>query len=443
MKFYADTRVGLGLLATLTVLLLLGFLTYRTNQALTETNGWVLHTSRVLYFLEQTQSNAYRLEQVVAKYIITGDTIFVQRFKTELKNAADNYTMVRDLTKDNPTQRVRVDTLRVLGRQKVGVLQQMIMERKNSKQAAEMLMGSRANAQLNEKMYATIAAIRADENGLLDIRLNQSRLELQRFQVAFFIMMALIILVLVAVYIIIHRSFKARMKAEEKTKLINHELEAFTYSVSHDLRAPLRSIRGFTEVLKDEYAGKIDEEGNRLLGIVMRNASQMGQLIDDLLDFSRIGRKDLTFSNINTQILVNEVIEELKTRETGRPIAFAVSDLPTVKGDLSMLKQVWINLVSNALKYTRNAPQAQIEIGGSAKEGSFVFFIRDNGVGFDMKYADKLFKVFQRLHNGTVFEGTGVGLALVHRIITRHHGKIWAEAEVNKGATFYFQLPLE
>lgn len=235
----------------------------------------------------------------------------------------------------------------------------------------------------------------------------------------------------------------ARHQAEQKVIAINNELEAFTYSVSHDLRAPLRSIDGYSKILQEDYGSKMDTEANRLLDIIKNNARRMGQLIDDLLDFSRLGRKELEKSIVNMEALVAHVQQELVSQEKDRKIQFKINRLQEVNGDARMMRQVWINLISNAIKYSRLKEIATIEIGSNFDGNRVIYFIRDNGVGFDMKYADKLFGVFQRLHKVQEFEGTGVGLALVHRIVSRHGGKIWAEANVNQGATFFFFIPTQ
>jgi PAS domain S-box-containing protein len=222
----------------------------------------------------------------------------------------------------------------------------------------------------------------------------------------------------------------------------NKELEAFSYSVSHDLRAPLRAIDGYTRILLEDYGDRIDVEGKRIIDIITGNAKKMGQLIDDLLDFSRLGRKELVKLNFNTNKLVDSVIADIKRQwSDDKNVIFNINSLEPSTGDVSMLKQVWVNLISNALKYSRNQDQARIEIGSFSQEGEYIFYVSDNGVGFDMQYSDKLFGVFQRLHTEEEFEGTGVGLAIAQRIIARHGGRIWGEGETGKGAIFYFALP--
>ena len=221
----------------------------------------------------------------------------------------------------------------------------------------------------------------------------------------------------------------------------NKELESFSYSISHDLRAPLRAINGFARVLQEDYFDKIDEEGKRSLERIRNNANRMGQLIDDLLNFSRIGRKELQKVNVNMTDLVKTIVREQNDQFANRDVNFTINSLNSSIADPNLIKQVWENLIANAIKYTRIKEKASIEIGSYKKDSKVVYYIKDNGAGFDMKYADKLFGVFQRLHKDKEFEGTGVGLAIVHRIVAKHEGMVWAESEINKGASFYFALP--
>jgi len=235
------------------------------------------------------------------------------------------------------------------------------------------------------------------------------------------------------------KQLSAALQAQtDQLEKANKELEAFSYSVSHDLRAPLRIIDGYTEIMTADYESQLDEEGKRILGIIKGNARRMGLLIDDLLNFSRLGRKELTMTNVDMNKMIQPIITETAS---GNNVSMHVSRLEPAQGDSNLLKQVWSNLISNAVKYSAVKPDPTIEINSWKKDHEIIYSIKDNGVGFNMKYADKLFGVFQRLHKATEFEGTGVGLALVQRIINRHGGRVWAEAEVNKGATFYFSLP--
>jgi PAS domain S-box-containing protein len=231
-----------------------------------------------------------------------------------------------------------------------------------------------------------------------------------------------------------------RKDAEDKARLLARELEAFTYSVSHDLRSPLRSINGYAQILKEDHSAQLDEEGKKVLTTVINNAVRMENLIDDLLNFSLSNRKEIAKSTIDMNKFVSQIINELIDSENGRQVRVNISDLGSAVVDPSMFRQVWINLLTNALKYSRKREVTIIDVHATDKPNEIIYTVTDNGAGFDMKYYDKLFGVFSRLHKQNEFEGTGVGLALVQRIIQRHNGRIWAEAKENEGATFHFTI---
>jgi PAS domain S-box-containing protein len=242
--------------------------------------------------------------------------------------------------------------------------------------------------------------------------------------------------------VFIVKDISERKRLEEQLTKSHQDMEAFSYSVSHDLRAPLRGIIGFTTVLEEDYAGKLDEEARRICGVIRNNTLKMGSLIDDLLAFSRMGRHDLNKMRFDTNGLVREVIASLD-KKSSDSISWKLNSLPASYGDLTTIRQVWINLLSNAVKYSSRNTAPAIEIGSYQQEDDTVYFVRDNGVGFDQKYSNKLFKVFQRLHSSTEFEGTGVGLAIIEKIISKHGGRVWAEGEPGKGAVFFFSLPAQ
>jgi len=219
------------------------------------------------------------------------------------------------------------------------------------------------------------------------------------------------------------------------------DLENFNYSASHDLRIPLRAVDGFSRILIDEYSGVLDAEGMRLLQVVRDNTKRMAQYIEDMQAFSRTGRMTMVPARIDMNKLVREVMNELNPAGSGRHMELIVQSLPPVNADQSMLRWVLVNLLANAMKFTRTKTTARIEVGAKTSDEETVYYVKDNGVGFDMQYADKLFGVFQRLHGVEEFEGTGIGLAIVKRIIGKHGGRVWAEGKVNEGATIYFALP--
>jgi PAS domain S-box-containing protein len=238
----------------------------------------------------------------------------------------------------------------------------------------------------------------------------------------------------------LNASLEARV-AERTAELVrtNSELEAFSYSVSHDLRTPLRHVDGFARILKEEYVAELPAEGHRFLDRILSSTTHMGHLIDDLLNLARIGRKEIKRADTQMTHLVKQALSDLRPEED-RTIEWRVDLLPTLNCDPGLIKLVFINLLANASKFTRTRPSAVIEVGSCLTDGIFTLFVRDNGVGFDPKYADKLFGVFQRLHRQEDFEGTGIGLATVQRIIHRHGGRIWAESSPGHGATFFFTL---
>lgn len=229
-----------------------------------------------------------------------------------------------------------------------------------------------------------------------------------------------------------------------RIQTLDQELEAFSYSISHDLRAPLRSIDGYSKILEEDYGSKLDDEGRRVLNVVMNNAKRMGKLIDDLLDFGRLGRKALQPTAVNMTPIVQNLMQELTAHLHARKLEVNIEPLLPAMGDADMLRQVWFNLLENAVKYTGKKEKASINVRSYLLgENEVCYEVRDNGVGFDMQYTDKLFGMFQRLHKIQDFSGTGVGLAIVKRIITRHGGRTWAEGSLEEGATFYFTLPVD
>jgi len=232
-----------------------------------------------------------------------------------------------------------------------------------------------------------------------------------------------------------------RKKAEDELLIVNKELEAFTYSVSHDLRAPLRAINGYAKIIQEDYASTLQEDGMASLNAIMKNSRKMGELIDDLLAFSRLGRKVVELTEINMLSLVTAVKEEeLKAKTSTNEIECTILDILPALGQPALIRQVWVNLISNAVKYSNHKPKIIIEIGSKLIDNRVVYYVKDNGAGFDMQYYDKLFGVFQRLHSQEEFEGTGIGLAIVKKIINRHNGSVWAESKVNEGACFFFSL---
>jgi PAS domain S-box-containing protein len=570
MKVYFDKKVLVGFLLALSTLTSLGIYSYRNSQDSVITSRMVSRTNEVLYHIEKLHSSHLEIEAEMTRFVLTGDTSFTGFYGDEINNAREHYTVLYELLKDNTTLSKGLDSIRLLGREKVELINRVIRTRKNSEDSARMIVFSPSNRNLLNRINATVEDMQAEEKKILDHRMTENQQDVTRFYTTFLTLLILTAITIVVLFLLINKTLRARLQAEhalsraseeikglyneapcgyhslngdgtiiemnetwlewigykrdevinnltfldlftpaskerynetfpkfksqgfinnvefeiickdrsalfvivnataikdkhgnfiksrstafnitdrrlaeERVMAANKELEAFTYSVSHDLRAPLRSIDGYSKILQEDYASTLDREANRLLQIIRNNAHRMGHLIDDLLDFSRMGRKELDRTKVDMNALVGHVRQELIAQEANRKIEFTVKPLKEVHGDLSMMRQVWINLISNALKYSRKQDVSRIEIGCKTEDNHTVYYIQDNGVGFDMKYSDKLFGVFQRLHKVEEFDGTGVGLALVHRIISRHGGKIWAEAQVNEGATFFFFIPLQ
>lgn len=229
--------------------------------------------------------------------------------------------------------------------------------------------------------------------------------------------------------------------AYDELKKAQEELESFSYSVSHDLRAPIRAINGYTQILIEDHIDLIDEDGKNMFNAIIKNSNKMGVLIDDLLAFSKLGRKQVSSTNINMTALVNGVISDIAIEKDENNPIFELDELAPSNGDPSLIKQVWVNLISNAIKYSKHKPETRIKITSTSKNNKIIYSIQDWGAGFDMEYYDKLFGVFQRLHSQEEFSGTGIGLAIVQKIVNRHHGTVWAESKLDEGAKFYFSLP--
>jgi PAS domain S-box-containing protein len=256
------------------------------------------------------------------------------------------------------------------------------------------------------------------------------------------------------------QDFTVQKQAEQKARMFTHELEirvaertgqlqesnkeleAFSYSVSHDLRAPLRAIMGFAQIIEADYKSILDKEGLRLFKIIQENARMMDDLINNLLEFSRVSRAQIKKSRVNMNTIVQGIVKEMADSSQNKSLKFVIDPIDEAFADNFLIKQVWINLISNAVKFSSPKKEPIVEVGSYLQQNEIIYYVRDNGVGFNPDYYDKLFTVFQRLHAAQQFEGTGLGLAIVQRIITRHNGRVWAQSEPGKGACFYFSLPL-
>jgi signal transduction histidine kinase len=448
MKLYFRKRIIIGFVIALSVMTILAVYSFLSIQRLINTAELLSHGSRVISNAEQLLVTITELETGQRGYIITGDTNYLAPYQNATKKLERHLSRLDSITKEFPDQNNRIDTLADLIRQRAERAELSIAARKKSFEDAKALILSGHGNALMTKIRASITRIQNEERRVFREQNTVSAKTLRQFQVSFIALLVAPALIMSVLFYSIIRHFTARSKAEGQlisasTEIshLNKELEAYTYSVSHDLRAPLRSISGYSQILKEDYSPKLDDEGQRVVNVIINNAKRMGQLIDDLLEFSRTGRKEINKTRIQPEEMVRDVVRELTQAQNGREINVRIQPLPTTLADSSMLRQVWINLISNAIKYSGKRDKSDIEIGSFNVSEGIGFYVRDNGVGFNMEYKDKLFGVFQRLHKADEFEGTGVGLALVKRIISRHGGKIWADSKLGEGATFYFSLP--
>jgi signal transduction histidine kinase len=441
MTFYVKRKVWVGFITALLILAVLWYYAIQNNREFTETSNTVAHTIEVLYHIERCRSGALEANKSLIDFLVTVDSSSYQNYQAQVDSIRDHYIKLRDLTRDNALQQSYIDSLRFWGRQKYERDLAIMNERGNSSTQHSQIARSLKNDYLQANYISITMKMRAIEQKLLADRETESEEKLKKSKVTFSLLIISTVIILVIVFSSINNTMRANSVTELKLNQINKELEAFTYSVSHDLRAPLRSINGYAQILEEDHSAKLSPEGVRVIKVIMRNARRMGKLIDDLLDFSRLGKKELNLAEINMNEVVTDLVRECKEAEPNRVIKFEINTLHNAKGDVDMIRQVWMNLISNAVKYSNKKPHAEIEIGSTVSSNTVQYFVRDNGVGFDMKYAEKLFNVFQRLHSLQEFDGTGVGLAIVNRIVSRHGGYVRAESKPNEGAIFYFGLP--
>lgn len=450
MKIYLQRNILFGFVFSIFVVLGLALTSYLYFNKMVEVTRWAAHARRVLYHSEQVRSLSVEVETAQRGYALTGDELFLEPYLGATKAIRSHLKELDSLTTDNAVQHERVVQLQQIAAERLLFSDEVVQLRKESFQKAKDLVLTLKGKNLLDDIKNLLNRFQEEENTLITTRSLDARKQFFQFVFAFLGLVGSMVVILVALTFLINANLKSRTLAEEKLKQaeqeaakVNSELESFTYSVSHDLRAPLRSINGYAEILKEDYGHKIDEEGNRTIEVISKNAKRMGQLIDDLLGFARLGRQELRKSKINMNELVDSVLKELLEQQKGRAVVLDVKPLEASLGDLSMIRQVWVNLLSNALKYSQKKEVSRIEISCEEldRPKEIVYTVKDNGAGFDMQYKTKLFGVFSRLHKIQDFEGTGVGLALSKRIIDRHKGRIWAESKVNEGAAFHFSMP--
>jgi signal transduction histidine kinase len=437
--------------------------TYRAASELQVTQEAVDHTHVVLGNIERAYSGIVGAASAVRDYVVANDDEALDGRTDELLRLNAAIEDLAVLTADNADQQRRIEVLKPLIAARVEWLSRtMLAYEMGGSDGAREALRNEEPTRLMTSIRAVLEAMRQAEEILLSERFAaQERSQARRALISLVLLIAVCVAILVGFFALIRDSrYKDGLRAlvlererrlaaanedlrrnAEALTVSNKELEGFSYSISHDLRSPLRAIDGFAVMLEQDCGSALNADGRRYISVIRDNASRMSALIDDLLKFSRFGRYRLQAGEAETATIVNKARDEALAAHPEATTQFDIRPLPRSHGDMSLLHQVWVNLIGNAIKYSGRVANPHVEIGGDIVGKEARFFVRDNGAGFDMKFVDKLFGVFQRLHGPEEFPGTGVGLAIVQRIVARHGGRVWAEGEVGKGATFYFTLP--
>jgi signal transduction histidine kinase len=440
----------------LLIMFCIGVLSFRSTVRDEEDREWVTHTHLVLEKLQAVRIDITLAETGQRGYILTGEDVHLEPYMSGLDRMHQDIKELRKLTADNPGQQEAIQGLEPLIAVRLAELSAGIEARKRSGLLAGVEAVAKGNIgeQSMRQIAAQVAEMRQTEEQLLGRQLETAAAGTRKMKAVIVMGNALSLLILLVAGVVIHREASRRNLAEQDLKQANgyleqrtaalsdanSELASFSYSVAHDLRAPLRQIGGYSHVLIQDFGQQLDGEARRYLEKVEDGARKMGRLVDDLLSLSKIGRQDLTLQATPLDSLLRQVLDDLAPECSGREVEWKIGSLFRAECDPGLMKQVFVNLLSNAVKYSGKRERAVIEVGQTMQNDERVVFVRDNGVGFEMQYVGKLFGVFQRLHKAREFEGTGVGLAIVQRIIRKHGGRIWAEAELDRGATFYFTL---
>jgi signal transduction histidine kinase len=492
-----QTRLATAYGLAVVILCAMCFVSYRNAAHVEQTRVWGRHSSAVLHRGEALSEGLARIESLSFEYAGTGDSKGLASFDLARKNALTSESDLRTLTADNLSQQQRLDTLQPKFARYVDLLRAAIESPSPARNSAESRSFVSERAALSHDIADLIQQMNAEEDRLSLVRRQEIDEGLHRtswylafgYASAIFLSAVCIIILrgemrhraaiqhelektqaglelrvqertedLRAANLALQAQVEERKRAERQVQQLNSslemrveqrtleltqavkELDSFCYTVSHDLRAPLRHVDGFSRILESEYGPELSEDARHYLHRIVQAVNQMGRLIDDLLDLSRIGRKKLSRRRVSVQELVERSIANYRDSEDGRSVEWRLDPLPDVNCDPGLLEVMYANLIANAVKFTRGLPKRVIQFGAFANGSQPTLFVRDNGVGFDPKYADKLFGVFQRLHRQEDFEGTGIGLATVQRIVHRHGGSIRAESQPGCGATFYFTL---
>jgi signal transduction histidine kinase len=445
-----EQRVLAGFSLVFVGILIVSAVSYGNMKILLANRGLDGRSQELIQVLNNIDVAMSEAEDTHRRYLVTGEASYLEAYKQVVKQKPIFTTYLNDLIRESPEQQQRAGLLdRMMDRQLNAESKAIAQFQEGGFRAVKKMAFEGAGKHELGVIHKIIAEMDVHERQAVSRRIVESSAGTKATIVLLGIGALLQLVLLAWVYYLIRHDLTERRRVArelqrrgELLESANKELEAFSYSVSHDLRAPLRHIDGYAALLRKAVEQSLNDKAVRYLQTISDSAKQMGQLIDDLLVFSRMGRQEMLHTAVNLDQLIKNILSDLRLDLQGREISWTISALPEVQGDPAMLRQVFMNLIANAVKFTSTRPIATIEIGVEHPSSTeIVLFVRDNGVGFDMQYAPKLFGVFQRLHRADEFEGTGIGLANVRRIVHRHGGRTWAESVPDKGATFYVLLP--
>ena len=449
-KLTIEKRMLAGFSLVFIGVLIITTISYRNTTVLITNSALDTHSHELVRLLDNIDTAMNEAEDNNRRYLVTGDATYLEAYKKVIRQKPMFVIYLKELTDGSAEQQDRVRLLDQMMEWQLKAESRAIAQLQDGgfKAVKKMAMEGAAKREL-EVIRQVITDMVTYEQQALQRRVIESAAGTTNTIILLGVGALLQFILLASVYYFIRHDITARRRAAaelqhrgELLEAANKELEAFSYSVSHDLRAPLRHIDGYAALLRKSAEQTLSEKSGRYLQTISDSAKQMGQLIDDLLVFSRMGRQEMLHTAINVNQLIKDILRDLQPDLKDRRISWKISTFPDVAGDPAMIRQVFMNLLANAVKFTSTRAEAVIEVGVQQQTAAeVVLFVRDNGVGFDMQYASKLFGVFQRLHRAEEFEGTGIGLANVRRIVHRHGGRTWAEGESEKGATFYVALP--
>jgi len=447
-------KINIIFILGLTLMLLIGALSFVSNIKLNNYNKMVNHTDDVFVSIYTAFSDFLDIETGMRGYVIVGQSTFLEPFDNGVGHIEIALNDLETLTSDNPVQQMRIGQLKILkdqlierGREQIRLRQEKGLITASNKVSDGL--GKKVMDQVRE----IIGTMEREEDGIRAKRANSVHTYFKFMTLVIPTSTALALILILFALITLNRHIAKIKEGENIVKRLNatliqkinelensnRELETFSYSVSHDLRAPLRTMVGFSSIILEDHKD-LPEDIKENLGRIVGASQKMGQLIDGLLDLSRLSRKELLSENVNLSNLVDSILKDLRNSDPKRHVNFEIAKDVVVRGDSRLLQSALYNLLNNAWKFTRNSKEARIGFGFKQIDNQKTYYVEDNGVGFDMAYSNKLFGIFQRLHSPNEYEGTGIGLATVQRIIQKHGGKIWVESQVNKGTVFHFTI---